>query len=55
MDEKNISEVKFVEVKSSKSQLNKQEKSLKDAIKNKKVSWEEYRVPEEVTREKKEE
>ena len=47
-DEKNIEEVVFVEVKSGKSQLNKVEKSLKEAIKNKKVKWEEYRIPEEL-------
>ena len=48
MDEKNIDEVVFVEVKSGKSQLNKVEKSLKKAIENKKVKWEEYRIPEEI-------
>ena len=49
MDEKDISEVKFVEVKSGNSQLSKTEKQLRDAIQNKRVSWEEYRVDEEVT------
>lgn len=46
LDDKEISEVVFVEVKSGKSSLNKNERSLRDAIKNKKVRWEEYRVPE---------
>ena len=45
MDEKEISEVVFVEVKSGKSTLSSQERNLKDAIKNKKVRWEEYRIP----------
>ena len=55
MDEKNISEVKFVEVKSAKSKLSGHEKKLKDTIQAKKVSWEEYRIPEDVTRKKEEE
>ena len=41
MDEKNIEEVSFIEVKSGKSKLNNVEKSLKDAIQKKKVNWEE--------------
>ena len=50
MDEKNISEVIFVESKSGKSKLSPQEKSLKEAIDKKRVRWEEYRIPEELTR-----
>ena len=50
MDEKNITEVIFVEAKSGKSKLSSQEKSLKEAIENKKVRWEEYRVPEDLTK-----
>jgi len=49
MDEKEISEVVFVEVKSGKAQLSTQERKLREAIKDKKVRWEEYRVPEGVT------
>src|SRR3989344_5716233 len=49
MDEKNISEVIFVEVKSGKSRTNPVEKTLKNAIENNKVRWAEYRVPEEIT------
>ena len=45
MDEKKIEEVVFVEVKTGKSSLNNSEKSLKDTIQNKKISWDEYRVP----------
>lgn len=54
MDNKAINEVVFIEVKSGKknNRLSPQERNLKDAIKNKKVSWEEYRVPEDITNEK---
>ena len=52
MDEKNITEVKFVEVKSAKSKLSGHEKKLKDTIQAKNVSWEEYRIPEEITKKK---
>ncbi|GAH57636.1 unnamed protein product, partial [marine sediment metagenome] len=48
MDEKDINEVVFVEVKSGKAKLSPVEKKLKDTIKNKKVRWEEYRIPEEL-------
>ncbi|MDE1848511.1 MAG: hypothetical protein KGH55_00560 [Nanoarchaeota archaeon] len=50
MDEKKIDEVVFVEVKSGKSNLNLNEKNLRDAIKNRKVRWTEYRIPEELTK-----
>ena len=50
IDGKEINEIVFVEVKSGKSQLSKVEKSLKKTIENKKVSWEEYRIPEDLTR-----
>jgi len=46
MDEKKINSVKFIEVKSGSSQLSSQEKELKKAIDNNKVSFEEYRMPE---------
>ena len=51
MDEKSITEVIFVEVKSGKksNKLSQQEKNLKEAIEKKKVRWEEYRVPEDIT------
>ncbi len=48
-DEKNISEVVFVEVKSGKAKLNQHEKNLKETIEKKRVRWEEYRIPEELT------
>ena len=50
MDERNITEVVFVEAKSGRSKLSPQEKSLKETIEKKKVRWEEYRIPEELTR-----
>ena len=49
-DNKEIKEVVFVEVKSGKSRLSPQEKSLKDAIQDKRVRWEEYRIPEGMTK-----
>ena len=52
MDQKNINEVVFVEVKSGKSGLNAAEKSLKEVITDKKVRWVEYRIPEGVTKKK---
>jgi predicted Holliday junction resolvase-like endonuclease len=55
MDEKNISKVIFIEVKSGKSKVNFQERNLKEAIKNKRVRWEEYRIPEEITENKEKE
>lgn len=50
MDEKKIDEVVFVEVKSGNSKLTPQEKNLKEAIAKKKVKFEEYRIPEELTK-----
>ena len=52
MDEKKIDEVVFVEVKSGQSQLSKVEKSLKESIENKNISWYEYKVPEEIVKKK---
>lgn len=40
----NIEKVTFLEVKTGESKLTKREKSLKDAIQKKKVSWKEIRV-----------
>ena len=50
MDNKDIKEVIFVEVKSGKSNLSTTERRLRETIKEKKVSWEEYRIPEEITK-----
>ena len=52
MDEKKIDEVVFVEVKSGKAKTSPVEKSLKETIENKRVRWEEYRIPEELTKKK---
>ena len=46
LDEKNVTGVSFVEVKSGKSKLSGTEKSVKNAIENKNVQWVDYRVPE---------
>ncbi len=51
-DNKQIDEVIFVEVKSGKAKINNHEKNLKNAIEKGKVRWEEYRIPEDVTRKK---
>jgi predicted Holliday junction resolvase-like endonuclease len=48
LDENKIDEIVFVEVKSGKSKLSKREKSLREAIDNKKIKWEEYRVPDDL-------
>lgn len=50
MDDKNIDEVIFVEMKSGQSQLSKVQKTLKSTVQNKKISWHEYKVPENVTK-----
>ena len=47
-DDKKIDEIVFVEVKSGKSKLSSTEKSLKETIEKGKISWEEYRIPEEL-------
>ena len=44
MDGKKIEEVVFVEVMTGQSQLSPVEKSLKEAVENKKISWDEYRA-----------
>jgi len=49
MDNKEINEVVFVEVKSGNAKLNQHEKNLKDAIDKKKVKWVEYRIPDGLT------
>ena len=50
MDDKKIDEVVFVEVKSGNSRLSSQEKKLKETIEKKRVKWEEYRIPENLTK-----
>jgi predicted Holliday junction resolvase-like endonuclease len=48
MDNKNIENIIFMEIKSGKSKLNYSEKSIKEAIQNKRVKWEEYRIPDKL-------
>lgn len=52
MDERDINEIVFVEVKSGDAKLSPIEKKVKEAVKNKKVRWEEYRIPKELTKKK---
>lgn len=52
MDGKRVEEVVFVEVKSGKASLSSPERILRDVIKEGKVSWVDYRVPEELTQKK---
>lgn len=47
MDEQNITEVVFVEVKTKKSSLSTSERRLRDTIKAKNVKWVEYRPDKE--------
>jgi len=52
MDDKEISEVKFIEIKSGRSNLSTHERKLRNAIQEGKVTWELYRIPEEITNSK---
>jgi predicted Holliday junction resolvase-like endonuclease len=49
MDAQHIEEVIFVEVKSGSARLNHNERSLREAIENKRVRWHEYHVPSPIT------
>ena len=49
LDEKNVTSVSFVEVKSGKSKLSSTEATVKEAVLNGKVDWHEYRVPEDIS------
>lgn len=49
MDNDEIEEIVFLEIKSGNSQLTKREKQIKEVVEEKKVKWEEYRVDEKVT------
>jgi len=49
-DEKSISEVIFVEVKSGGSKINAHERNLKETVEAGRVRWEEYRIPQELTK-----
>lgn len=48
MDKKDIRKIIFIEVKSGKSTMSVHERKLRNTIKEGKVSWEEYRIPQEL-------
>ncbi|MBU5687905.1 MAG: Holliday junction resolvase-like protein [Candidatus Aenigmatarchaeota archaeon] len=50
LSKKDPEEIVFLEVKSGKSQLSDLQKKIREIIKEKKVYWDEYRAPEEVTK-----
>jgi predicted Holliday junction resolvase-like endonuclease len=50
LDEKKISNVIFVEVKSNSSKLSETEKSLEQTVKQGKVKFETYQIPKELTK-----
>ncbi len=49
LDEKEIKEIIFVEVKSGSSELNSVQRKIRDAVKEGRVRWDEYRIPKELT------
>ena len=49
LDEKEVSEIVFVEVKSGGSELNTVQRKIRDAVKEGRVRWDEYRIPKELT------
>lgn len=49
MDENDIKEIIFLEVKSGKSQLNEHQRQIKGLVGEGKVKWEQYKVNEMVT------
>ena len=49
LDEKEVSEIVFVEVKSGGSELNTVQRKIRDAVKAGRVRWDEYRIPKELT------
>ena len=49
LDEKDIREIVFVEVKSGDSDLNTVQRKIRDAVKDGRVRWDEYRIPKELT------
>ena len=49
LDEKEVTEIVFVEVKSGSSELNTVQRKIRDAVKAGKVRWDEYRIPKELT------
>ncbi|MBI2582355.1 hypothetical protein HYV87_04495 [Candidatus Woesearchaeota archaeon] len=49
MDEKEVTEIVFVEVKSGGSELNGVQRKIRDAVKAGRVRWDEYRIPKDLT------
>jgi predicted Holliday junction resolvase-like endonuclease len=49
LDDKNVEEIVFVEVKSGNAKLSNSEKKLKEVVEKKRVRWEEYRVDKRLT------
>lgn len=54
LDEKDVKEIVFVEVKSGGSELNTVQRKIRDAVKDGRVKWDEYRIPKELTVKKEE-
>ncbi len=54
LDEKEVTEIVFVEVKSGGSELNTVQRKIRDAVKAGRVRWDEYRIPRELTIKKEE-
>ncbi|MEK6939860.1 MAG: Holliday junction resolvase-like protein [Nanoarchaeota archaeon] len=49
LDEKEVTEIVFVEMKSGGAELNTVQRKIRDAVKAGKVRWDEYRIPKELT------
>ena len=54
LDEKEVTEIVFVEVKSGGAELNTVQRKIRDAVKAGRVRWDEYRIPKELTMRKEE-
>lgn len=54
LDEKDVREIVFVEVKSGGSELNTVQRKIRDTVKEGRVRWDEYRIPKELTVKKEE-
>lgn len=50
MDNNQINEIVFLEIKSGKSQLSPREQQIKELVQKKKISWSMYRAPEALTK-----
>ena len=49
LDEKEVREIIFVEIKSGSSELNTTQRKIRDAVKEGRIKWDEYRIPKELT------